>query len=232
MAIVTASFEYNGLPDYWGGNGRRWDDNAGCIFAYYGAHTTLREIIDGAVDDFNAGGDCDSFPEDVDGEMVREALLDCLTSQGRADYENGAISEFAVDYAAVNEFDTCRECGARRGDEHEPDCEFIVDDPDRDNVVEDEDCEPDYEYHDSPFVVFLIECSVCSVCGKAAEYEVDDICAECAEEEEKWHVGDDVFIDNGDYSPVWGKIVELDDTSAVIDFNGEKIRKEFGEFTN
>jgi hypothetical protein len=185
MSLVTASFEYAGFSDYWGGNGDRWDDNKGCVFSYYGAGTTLREIIDGAVDDFCAGGDCDSFPEDVDSEMVREALLDCLTDTGRAGYESGAVSEFAQGYANDNEFNVCRECGASVGDEHETDCEFIVDDPDRDNVVEDDDCEPDYECSESPVVIFLLECSVCSVCGKLAEHEVDDICAECHEEEGK-----------------------------------------------
>lgn len=229
MALVTASFEFNGMPDYWGGNGARWDDNKGCVFSYYGAHTTLREIIDGAVDDFFSGGDCDSFPEDVSCEMVREALLDCLTSQGRADYESGAISEFAEDYANVNDFYGCRECGAKLGGPHSPDCEFITDDPDRDNVVEDDDCEPDYEYSDSPVVIFLLECSICSVCGKLAEHEVDDICAECHEEEGKWHIGDDVLVLDLEQ---WGKLVGWDGQKARIAIGRREVVREIGEFTN
>lgn len=131
MPKVRARYEFSGLPDYWGGNGRRWDDNAGCVFAYYDGRTTLRDLIDSAVDDFCMGGDfeprcsdCDPWA-DITEDDVRAALLDCLTDSGRADYESGAIAECAADYAAINGFD--------------------------------EDCEPDYEYCDSPVCIFLLE---------------------------------------------------------------------------
>lgn len=102
MTKVTASFEFSGFGGYWGGNGRRWDDNAGCLFASYDHKTTLRELIDDLVNDFEWGGDCDSFPEDISGDDVRTALMDMLTDAGRADYESGAVCEFAKDLADAN----------------------------------------------------------------------------------------------------------------------------------
>src|SRR3990170_3034424 len=101
--MLTATFEYSGMIDYWGGNGRRWDDNAVCLFAFYGPHTTLRNIIDQLVDDFQSGGDCDSLPESVSAADVRLALLTALTDQGRVDYDSDALSEWAMEYAAAND---------------------------------------------------------------------------------------------------------------------------------
>ena len=114
---VTATFIFSGLPYYWGGDGRRNDNDARCLFALYGKDTTLRDIIDSAVEDFYNGGDFylhDSGPDpwaDVDGEDVRAALLECLSAQGRADYDSGAISEFAADYADANNLDDLDDFG-------------------------------------------------------------------------------------------------------------------------
>ncbi len=105
MARITVTHEYTGLPDFWGGNGRRWDDNAGCLFASYGAGTTLKECVDEWCNDYWMGGDCDSFPEDVTQDDVRAAILDSLTEQGRKDYESGAVAECAEEYAAHNDVD-------------------------------------------------------------------------------------------------------------------------------
>jgi hypothetical protein len=169
MSKITASFIYSGLPDYWGGEGRRNDNDAGCLFAFYGASTTLRDIIDSAADDFFNGGDFDYYEGDTDPwegvsrNDVRDALLECLTEQGRADYDSNAVSEFALDYAAINGFDSCRECGHNIGELHSKDCERLADliddcGPDAvDNPVDEEDCEPDYDYCDSPMIVFLLE---------------------------------------------------------------------------
>jgi hypothetical protein len=90
------------MADYWGGNGRRWDDDAGCLFAHYGPLTTLRDIIDQLVDDYNSGGDCDSFPSSVSSNNVRAALLAMLTDKGRTDYASNARSEFALAYVEAN----------------------------------------------------------------------------------------------------------------------------------
>jgi hypothetical protein len=184
--LVTAEFLYAGLPDYWQGNGDRWDDDKGCLFAYYGAGTTVRDIIDGAVDDFLAGGDCDTLPEDVTDTNIREALLACLTDEGRADYHSGAVSEFALDYADTNNLNKCRGCDTSVGEMHDADCPHRItfeDCPEYDGcdilVVEYDDCN-EYECCDSPMVVFLIRAEVCEECGKIAEHHTDELCADCA----------------------------------------------------
>lgn len=166
MTKLTATHLYNGLPDYWSGDGRRWDDDAGCLFAYYNGRTTLRELIDSAVDDFCMSGDFEAFCadndpwENVTEDDVRAALLDCLTEAGRADYESGAVAECAAEYAAVNGFDRCRECNEPIGGLHDTDCDlcdypYELDDSER--IVEEGDCEPDYEFYDSPVCIFLLE---------------------------------------------------------------------------
>lgn len=99
---ITVTHEYAGLLDYWGGNGRRFDNDAGCLFAGYGAGTTLRDCVDQWCDDFWMGGDCDSFPDDVSQDDIRTTILASLTRQGRDDYESGALAECAADYGAIN----------------------------------------------------------------------------------------------------------------------------------
>lgn len=163
MAKVVASYLYSGLSDYWGGDGRRWDDDAGCVFALYNGRTGMRDLIDSAVEDFCNGGDF--FPsgdgpdlwEDVTEDDVRAALLDCLTDSGREDYEANALWEGAAEYAAVNDLDVCRDCGARIGEPHEDDCPILeeLSDDDDHNVTED-DCEND-DCWDSPVCIFLLE---------------------------------------------------------------------------
>jgi hypothetical protein len=151
MTIVTAEFLYGGLPDYWGGNSDRWDDDKGCVFAYYGKGTTVRDIIDGAMADFIEGGDCDSFPDEVTDNDVRAALLACLTDIGRADYASGAVSDYASYYTYANRLDRCQDCGEKEGNPHDEDCMH------HDNV-EDEDC-PEDEGNDTPMIVFLLRAS-------------------------------------------------------------------------
>jgi hypothetical protein len=184
MPLVTAEFLYAGLPDYWGGNGDRWDDDKGCLFAYYGDGTTVRDIVDGAVDDYLSGGDCDTLP-DIGCDTIREALLACLTDDGRKDYHSGAVSEFAITYAEDNGFDTCMSCGAAIGDPHYSDCAIRAEFENApeyegcDERVLREDCNKD-EYCDSTMVVFLIRAAVCDECGKLAEHVVDELCEACA----------------------------------------------------
>jgi hypothetical protein len=111
---VRATYEFSGMGDYWSGNGRRWDKDAGCLFAFYGPRTTLREIVDSLVEDYWGGGDCDEFPEDVTSEMIREAIMtDMLNDLGRADVASGALAECAEDFAGANDL---------HGDEDEDDC--------------------------------------------------------------------------------------------------------------
>jgi hypothetical protein len=171
-----AEFLYAGMPDYWGGNSDRWDDDKGCVFTYYGKDTTMQDIIDGAVDDFLAGGDCDSLPDEITDEMVREALLASLTDIGRDYYFNGVVSDFATDYADANGLDRCQDCGEKVGHPHDEDCDLGKE---HEGGVQDDECNED-ECCDSPIIVFLIRVTVCEECGALAEHYVDEICEGCA----------------------------------------------------
>jgi len=99
---LTVSHEFMGWGDYWGGNGRRWDADAGCVFAYYGKDTTLRDCVDQWVDDFLYGNgdfiDGDPVWDKVSDVDIRNAILDSLTEQGRADYESGALCDGAANW--------------------------------------------------------------------------------------------------------------------------------------
>jgi hypothetical protein len=144
------------MGDYWGGNGRRWDNDAGCLFAYYSTDTTLRDIVDGWVNDFCAGGDCDTLPDEVTESDVRAAIIGMLTDKGRDDYASGAVCEQAVAYAEANGF----EAGVPQDDQED-------------------ECSCD----ESPVCIILIECELCSECGAWADFvEVADgeLCADCA----------------------------------------------------
>ena len=186
---VMASYEYSGMGDYWGGNGRRWDKDAGCLFAYYGRDTTLGDIVDMLCEDYWSGGECDEFPEGVSTDMIREAIMtDMLNELGRADVKSGALAECAINYAACNPL-ACRECAAGIGEAHEDDCAFIVEwkangewGEDADGVVE-EDCQEEDDCYESPIFVALIEVDVCPDCGVYVEdsYRNDEgRCDDCA----------------------------------------------------
>ena len=164
---IKVSHEFHGYVDYWGGNGRRWDNDAGCLFAFYGRETTLRDCVDQWVDDFCMGGDCDSFPADIGADELREAIVaDLLNDRGRADYNSGALCEFAADCEDNRE---CRECGASIGCEHEEDCAIIDEILDGDDqltiddieneVTEDDctDCDDCDDWDESPIWVILVE---------------------------------------------------------------------------
>ncbi len=157
MTILTAEFLYSGIIDYWGGNGDRWDDDKGCVFASYGKGTTVRDIVDSAIVDFIGGGDCDFFPTDVTDNDVRLALLASLTDKGRADYNSGDVSDFAINYADANNLDRCRDCGERVDNQHEVACAVAMYDPVTysASVVQDEDCNED-EDCSGPIIVFLL----------------------------------------------------------------------------
>lgn len=176
MTIITITYEYSGLSDYWGGNGRRWDNDAGCLFAYYRSDTTLRDCIDQWIEDFNGSGDCDSFPDEITSDDIREAIIDSLTGQGRVDYESGAIAECAVEYAKANNFNECQECGKSLGHRHEFNCSKAdIHCP----VVVQDDCVEDEDDCESPIWVVLVEIEVCDDCGAAVEIDGDNICADC-----------------------------------------------------
>ena len=149
---VTASFLFSGMSDYWGGDGDRWDDNKGCLFAFYGYGTTMKDLIDQWVDDFWNGGDCDTLPKEVTSEVVREALLGMLTAQGLAEYHSDSLCEFAIECAACNGVsayiseDGCNDDDSIR--------ERMEDDGCSEKTIE----EALGEYLDSPIAIVMIEC--------------------------------------------------------------------------
>ena len=71
---ITISHIYSGLLDYWGGNGDRWENNAGCLFCHYTSKTTYKEAVETFFEDYLMGGDCDSFPDDIPDDMIKTAL--------------------------------------------------------------------------------------------------------------------------------------------------------------
>jgi hypothetical protein len=189
---IKATFLFSGMGDYWGGDSDRWEDSNGCLFSHYDGRTTLREIIDGAVNDFCAGGDCDSLHADITEDHVRAALLEMLSYEGRADYESGAVAECAKEFADDNGYDRCRECGEEVGYLHDKDCNLYDLSPEDGGIVEDEyivtedhctDADGNDDGAEYPVCIFLIETEICSCCGAWAEHEVDDICYECANRE-------------------------------------------------
>lgn len=100
--MLTATHLYDGLPDYWGGDGDRWDDNKGCLFSHYSTDTTLHDLVDGWINDWNMGGDCDSMPESIGEKEVRAALLAMLTDEGRTMYGDGSLAECSITFAEAN----------------------------------------------------------------------------------------------------------------------------------
>ena len=201
MSKITAEWIYTGLPDYWSGDGERWDDANGCLFAFYGNGSTLRDIVDNAI---CAGGDCDTLHEDVTEDDIRSAILDgCFNDAGRAAYANGVVPDFVLDWDAENNPAVCRDCGAELGYDHEEGCEILAEirdlneDPDGDYAVEDDDCDDgdDCDFCvDSPFCVFLIKTTLCSECGDWDDHYVDELCEECTRKHYPGH-----FNEEGEY---------------------------------
>ena len=116
--MLTASYVYSGLPDYFGGYGCK--DSEHLLYAFYGPNTSLADIIDGLVEDSWTGPASESLPEEVTDSDVRDALLETmLNDKGRADYSNGALAECSE---ACEVETKCDGCGAKVGREDWPDC--------------------------------------------------------------------------------------------------------------
>ncbi len=81
---VSAQVIYSGFSDYWGGDGDRWDDDKGCLFALYGPETTHNDLVQEWLEDWNAGGDFDGkdiASEVTDTELeqaIRDVFVDGL----------------------------------------------------------------------------------------------------------------------------------------------------------
>jgi len=161
MSIVTASYLYSGLPDYFGGHGCIRGREA-LLYASYGRNTTLKDLIDDAVDDFYNGPAGEEFHEEITDGDVRAALLEMLNARGRADYASGAVCEFAEDYAEANGPLVCADCEVVVGYQHKEGCEYYDPDGGEDNTVTEEGCEDQDYCGDSPVAVFLLESNACN----------------------------------------------------------------------
>lgn len=97
---VFACLIYAGQCDFWSGSGARWHDNAGCLFAHYDKHTTIGDLINDLVGEYLGGSDCDSFPESVTTDDVRDALLTLIDPPATVD--SIFMPDCEVDYDTNN----------------------------------------------------------------------------------------------------------------------------------
>jgi len=154
MSNLSASLIFSGYSDYWSGASNR-GRGGGCAFAYYDADTTLKDIVDQWVEDsWSNEYDFEDCPESVTSDDIRDCIIESLTESGRADYDSGALCEWA---AYCEETRTCRECNAPIGEEHDEDCEYYEDD--ELNDVEPDDCEDYNDCCESPQVILWIDWS-------------------------------------------------------------------------
>ncbi len=132
--MLIASFLYSGYSDYFSGYGCI-EGREHLLYAYYGRHTTLHDIIDELVEDSYTGPASEEL-SDISDDDVRKALLGMLNDEGRAAYESGALAECAAD------MDRLTEC---------PECEAELDDVEY-------DCCPECDkwFHDDESPVFII----------------------------------------------------------------------------
>lgn len=83
---LIASVIHTGMSDYWSGNSRRWDADAGCLFAsVYSPKMTYREMLDALIEDYhNVGYDCDFIDpmwEAMSDNDLKEALYQLSSSE-------------------------------------------------------------------------------------------------------------------------------------------------------
>ena len=115
---ISASVIYNGMPDYWSGDGSRWDDDKGCLFAYYSPDTTNEDIVQGWLEDFNMGGDFDGkavaqqiTPEELE-TALRGVFIDGIDfsatfgpSKDLEDFDEDGESPFCIVLVHISEGD-------------------------------------------------------------------------------------------------------------------------------
>ena len=207
MSNLTCSFEFSGMSDYWGGMGDRGRGH-GAAFAYYGRDTTLRDIVDQWVEETWCNEhDFDDMPESISRDDVRDCIVESLTAQGRADYDSGALCEWS---AYCEDERECRSCGERIGEPHCEDCDNAVS-----AIVEDDDCDDDEDNCESPIAIMEIDWTDHPDYSK---YEDND---------GKLIIGERVMIDGVGDGYGYGEIVKITGSSAFININGEKYRRNF-----
>ncbi len=111
--MLIASFLYSGYSDYFSGYGCI-KGREHLLYAYYGRHTTLHDIIDELVEDSYTGPSSGELSDDITNSDVRKALLGMLDNKGISDYESGALAECA---ASMNHLTECPDCGDDLSDE-------------------------------------------------------------------------------------------------------------------
>jgi hypothetical protein len=93
---MTITLLYVGFSDYWSGNGRRWDDDAGCVFVPLYKGMTLRDVLNGIKKEIAAGGDTDTMSEDSTSDnAIDEAFNALILDDIDAEYVFGS-TEFDV----------------------------------------------------------------------------------------------------------------------------------------
>ena len=174
MTKLTCEFEYAGYSDYWRGRGGRGIEG-GIATAFYGKDTTLRDLVDQWVEEsWTNGHDFEGMPEDVGSDDVRDCILAMLSDAGRADYESGAVCEFAAD---LEEDRVCSDCGEPLGELHTEDCQYYEEDEDLE-VVEHE-CDDD-DCCESPVAHVWITWEKCPDCGDYSGDDTNDgLCGKC-----------------------------------------------------
>lgn len=122
--MLTASYLYAGLSDYFQGYGCA--DNEHLLYTHYGRNTTLAEIIDQLVDDSWADNPDSYIWTGVSDNDILNALLG-MPGGVRAKYESGAIAECSANMGRLTK---CPYCNVELGWEEDcPECgEGLYDD--------------------------------------------------------------------------------------------------------
>ena len=146
--MLSASYEYAGYSDYWGGHGEEdcEEYSEHLLYASYGRDTSLRDIINELIDDSWTGCAAESLHEGITQDDVRAALLDMLSDAGRAAYASGAIAECSYNWGDCNPLEDCP-CG-----NYTPDGEDEEECPECGHVFDNDNCD-DYE---SPIFVAIL----------------------------------------------------------------------------
>lgn len=163
--MLTASYLYSGYSDYFSGHGCDHNDEHSehLLYAYYGRHTTLRDIIDQLVDDGWSGLAGEELPEEVTDSDVREALLNMLSDEGRVDYEYNVLAECSANMDRLTE---CPDCKVELdGDTHYDCCP---------------ECGEWFDQDESPVFIVLLDYEKLKDASDCLYYDSKYGCAECS----------------------------------------------------
>ena len=152
MSNLTASLCFVGYSDYWRGMSDRGRGH-GAAFAYYNGETTVKDLVDQWVDDvWNNEYDFADLPDSVSSADIRDCILAAFTESGRADYNSGALCEWASDFDGEKE---CVCCGESLGELHSEECDYY--DEDEDYEVEKSDCSDQCDCMEYPQAIMELD---------------------------------------------------------------------------